>query len=196
MMTELSKYSPANFVEAFKYGVQGKLLGVSMNSYQTFGMLFLEEVMRAYNMYLFDHRPKPKLLAASNGPGEKEIFNIMRNGVIASFETYKTTKRIMDYGNPKYEWLVSCGLITFSPEVEAELLKKAIQDVEQGYECDMLNVFHSYERNRIKNIKNNPDNPEYQAAVLSVYREMSLKKYYDGLIRRHKEIEQVLPTWE
>ena len=174
----LERFSMSDMRAAFLLGIKKKL-DCEMNCYERFSPLYLEDVMQAYVRYKFNHRSQ--IIEAEKEPTPEEQDVIMQRHIIETFNIYKKTKQLIDFGSIKFNYLERKGLIYISEE-DTNIAKKQF----------ILN--QSKEGRTIRDIINQlkADPADKEAQIMDMAKYITLRRYYKTLIKEGDDIELIL----
>jgi hypothetical protein len=157
-----SKMSLFDIVNAFEFGVRGitDMMPPALNSYNSFSSIYIYEVKK---------NAVPERNAEKVSP-EKEK-EILIQGCLEAFEKYKNGKKIIDFGNPKYNYLSKIGLIEVPPMKMKKFMEQATSS------------FYATAYHKALNI---PNTIEGEAKLLL------LKDYFKYLISTDQELKDII----
>lgn len=114
-------------------------------------------------------------------PTEEEKGKIVMDGVYLSFEEFKKTGEVKDYGNVKYDKLDSMGLIPFTIERKKEIYALAEQHLKSSKQDD---------RDFMKGLKEMRS--ETQNIVKAEAKQMALTLFFKELIEMEVELKDLI----
>ncbi len=182
--THIAHYSQKEYKIALTLFVQKKL---DFHIYLSeISVLFVEQLMQSYARYRFSYLRDPtyKQLPERTPLTPQQRDANDKEHCLQAFNHYKATKQLLDFGSVKYNYLKKSGLINHTPELWQQFItqaknppppSKAPQKI-----ASALLAMHRL-------------SPEAIRADAST---LALKYYFDSLIRKGKQLEDLLKTPE
>lgn len=169
---------------AFKKGCKnsyGEYFGLNFKTYVGWIYAYTGEesrakAIKAIELAKLDLLPKQKVLTQE----EKE--EILKDGVLKSFESFKSGAIVLDAGNVSYNWLDKNGLIKFTKERKDEIFKQS---------SDKLKAEIVQNKNRNVSIEialSHLTNDHF----ISEAKKMALKIYFSELIETEIELSELI----
>ena len=164
--------------------------------YKGINIVSINQWIRAYNdseqrrKYVKDKIDSQPALTEKATMTDQEIFNFMRAACLKAFEGFKEGIYIEDYGNAKYKWLDSQGVIKFTNERKYEMLKDAEEDVRKELVEQMRltpNKRATYEA-----VLNNPAGSDYQDKLIGKARYRALMLFFGELRETGIELNEMI----
>jgi len=114
LKNDIGNYTVVEFMLAFRMFVKSRLDYVprDVSSIQSFSTIFIENVMQAYSRFRGKFITTSTPASNQPQPSSKQIQQIFKNGAIECFARYGRTGILLDWGNPTYDYLDKCGLIS------------------------------------------------------------------------------------
>jgi hypothetical protein len=172
-----SKMSLFDIVNAFEFGVRGitDMMPPALNSYNSFSSIYIDRVIDSYKRYIYSALYEVKKNAVPERNAEKvspeKEKEILIQGCLEAFEKYKNGKKIIDFGNPKYNYLSKIGLIEVPPMKMKKFMEQATSS------------FYATAYHKALNI---PNTIEGEAKLLL------LKDYFKYLISTDQELKDII----
>lgn len=104
----------------------------------------------------------------------EQKWEIMKEGILTQFETYKSTKVLRDFGNASYDFLVKAGFINLTIEEKKKIFKEAQEKVKaevmvnSGSDLFMIAI------------RNKFSGTSQIAATISKAKQIALARFYDS----------------
>ena len=104
----------------------------------------------------------------------EQKWEIMKEGILTQFETYKSTKVLRDFGNASYDFLVKAGFINLTIEEKKKIFREAQEKlkaeamVNSGSDLFMIAI------------RNKFSGTGQKAATISKAKQIALARFYDS----------------
>lgn len=122
---------------------------------------------------------------------EHEKTQEMINRIIEKFNKYKETNRLMDYGNPSYNFLAKAGIINYTEEKRKEFKILARKMVTARETLELTNPLKRKDAlQMLEDIKNDTEHKK----IIAEAKRLALKDFFNNLIEMGEHIENVLKT--
>lgn len=174
---------------AFNLGLKGKL-EIDLNLYnKPFNLVFLSKLMSTYREYIRPALNKSNLMLAEKTELTKdEKAKIALDAVLASFESYKSKKVLLNYNNSIYN-LIKSYFDYPDKEFEQKAHNRAVLNLE---------IQKAKKPHALKSIKKQIFNIEIGNDTASVERiicDMKLRKFFSELINHKTGPEPIIRKW-
>ena len=188
----MSRWSIRDFVNAFTFGIQGKL-DMDLTSYDKFNPFYLEKVMQSYARFRMNHTPEFKQLTETTPLTEEEKRKEIEAGCVFAFEQFKAGKPLIDFGNITYLHLERIGAINLSYERKSEIYNKA--ESRYLYEQTLrANKTMKLMKHIVKNGLLNLENIEIKNRIKEIARHIALQEYFNHLIEMGDDLKTVIES--
>lgn len=187
--TNMSRWSLLDMRTAFELLVTGKLdfdrdhlkkISPDAAYSSKFSSLYLDNVMQSYQRYRFNvvSANKAEVVDVKEEKVTSEQADkIIRQCTIDAFSQFKKSRKVYDFGSPKFNYLRSLGVINFTEGRWAHIREKAKFMIE----TESLPLF-------LKSIK--PKN--YSEKVEEQAKEIALSIFFNDLIETETEITDLI----
>lgn len=170
----LWRFTPSEFKLAFTLLADGKL-DIDREHYQSFSTMFLGKVMEAYSHFRFNYLQSETSDIGFN-PTKEEIYKYMKGRCLIAFQEYKEKKRIIDFGNSKYRFLVDQGILKFSNERWEKMILQAKKELDK----------ETSESGNLRYVLKRFD--DFDTDIVA--KEIALKIFFDDLIEMGIELSE------
>ncbi len=187
----LNKFTVQDFRIAFILGIKNKLNNVNIQSYQNFNILYLENVMQAYNQYRFKIIQEAKNIPTPP-PSEAKQKEIIKNIIIDFYKRFKTDCNIrFSLTSVSYDYLENLGLLNINKLVKKQYQLKAEKIIKKALILKKANLSISDKTSRVK-LNHTLTNfsllkLDYQTQINNKAKELLLYNFL--LIQKTKKIE-------
>lgn len=182
----MSRFSMRDIVNGFTLCIQQKL-DHRVSAFDRVSPMMLELVMQSYARFRFTYIDKPvDQLPEPEVDGQKIIIEDCVN----SFNQYKKTGRLIDFGSVKFRFLEGIGAIVIPLERKQEIYALA----EDLYVTEEVQAHqkHGTMREATKKGLFNIGNPTIKQQVVEKARWLALKEYFDNLKEMDEDIELLI----
>lgn len=167
---------------AFKNGIQnkyGEYFGLNIKTYLNWLKNYIYDPERVERVKL----EQKNNMIEEKKLSEKEKEEIIKNGLLATFERFKENKPITDAGNINYKYLVENGIFNLSRQRKLEI-RDAVQK---------RMIIEIKDRNPLKTeIKNALKEHFTEDKIISECRLEALKIYFKELVEMEMDIKDLL----
>ena len=154
----------------FEYGQYKNLSVVTFNTWLRF---FMDSGQ--HHRFVMAVTGGQKQLVEKTEPTEQEIDDLMKQGLQIALETYRSKGMVIDYGNPKYDYLVKTGVLK-SDDFQ-RFKKSAVAELRARLNVMALDRSAETRAEAQRQLQNIDDDPE----VDSLAKVQALKNYFDKL---------------
>ena len=178
---------------AVKNGIRGRYgeyYGINPVSISKFLEGYQNSQERAAAIEAINRQKATKQLTEKAAATIQERFDMIKDGCIAAFETYKTKKTTLDLGNNRFLFLRKIGLLNLTPQeektlqVDAEHIVNLVQMSKAELSSNYLDA-----KLIIKSLKNQDE--DYKTMVQIERRNKALELYFKNLITHEIELNDL-----
>lgn len=203
MLEEVPKDIQLNFklleipeiAQAFYEGVRGhygEYYGITTVTIHKWLKSYIES--GSHQIYLANKtQASIPLLAEQATKTQQEIDAILKKGIITSFELYKATGTILDYGSPKYDWLFTHKILVPDQEQCDYYISEAIKQVKLEISDKANSFIHLDRLEAARDLKTFVSQGNTHSVVQAYAKEYALRDFFDRLLENHEHISHYLP---
>ena len=188
-------YTDKEVTLAFQLALQ-KRTNVDLSIYdKPFSLEYLSRVLSAYQKY------KSPIMTDFNKEQEQEMTEeqkqaLSKRNIISTFQEYKDTGNVCDFGGMVHKNLHTMGLLQWTEIEILDLMNQAEEQLEASYKYNLQTAkdkaAHRYYKAIVEALPECLNTGEPLAVKRQVYRELSLKKYFRELIDAGKDIGELI----
>ncbi len=189
----LGDFTVNEFLIAFSLAVSGRL-DVDVKHYNSFDAIYLNRVMAAYSRYRYQILKSKTLMLqqGSNSLSEEEIEQIMREGILEYFQTYKQRKHRHLKPSIFFDYLKKKKLLKYTADEAYRCYEQARELlVNENREIQKTTLSRSRQNELAADIRNLIEgNQGIDQRVKDQAKVLILHRYFDELISQNKELEK------
>ena len=188
-------YTDKELILAFQLALQ-KRTDVDLTLYdKPFSLEYLSRVLSAYQKY------KSPIMTDFNKEQEQEMTEeqkqaLSKRNIISTFQEYKDTGNVCDFGGMVHKNLHTMGLLQWTEIEILDLMNQAEEQLEASYKYNLQTAkdkaAHRYYKAIVEALPECLNTGEPLAMKRQIYRELSLKKYFRELIDAGKDIGELI----